>query len=35
MQTLSTPATGGSQNFSQKMVGYMLAHEQFPLPELL
>ncbi len=35
MQTVPTPASDAPENFRRKMVGYMLAHEQFPVPELV
>ena len=35
MQSSATQATLAPQNFRRKMVGYMLAHEQFPAPELV
>ena len=35
MQTSATPASGAPQDFRRKMLGYMLAHEQFPVPELV
>jgi alkanesulfonate monooxygenase SsuD/methylene tetrahydromethanopterin reductase-like flavin-dependent oxidoreductase (luciferase family) len=34
MQTAATVAQA-PQNFRRKMIGYMLAHEQFPVPELV
>lgn len=35
MQTSATPAIEAPQDFRRKMLGYMLAHEQFPVPELV
>ncbi len=35
MNTQSAPAMRPARDFRKKMIGYMLAHEQFPAPELL
>jgi TAT-translocated FGD2 family F420-dependent dehydrogenase len=35
MQTSAAPAAPAERDFRRKMVGYMLAHEQFAVPELV
>jgi F420-dependent hydroxymycolic acid dehydrogenase len=35
MQASTTPVTGRPHDIRKRMIGYMLAHEQFPIPELV